>query len=190
MWIAGHSLGGAIAELCAAQAWFVSHVPIQGVYTFGQPRVGDDAFAKIVHDALGLRIVRFVNDQDIVPRVPFYGMGFRHYGTQIFFDHHEKQEDGQPSVENLASALKLARLALNFEAVGEAAKMLTEATLKAGFHGNPVDILHQMVKAREDAALTASKVLLAAGTANVADHDMRKNYLARLGTTLVLGKGV
>src|SRR5438132_8264072 len=45
VWITGHSLGGAVAALCAAQAFFVSHVPIQGVYTFGQPRVGDSAFS-------------------------------------------------------------------------------------------------------------------------------------------------
>src|SRR5213593_3667934 len=43
VWITGHGLGGALAELCAALASFVSHVPVQSVYTFGQPRVGDDA---------------------------------------------------------------------------------------------------------------------------------------------------
>jgi len=45
IWITGHSLGGALAELCAAQAVFVSKIDVQGVYTFGQPRVGDKAFA-------------------------------------------------------------------------------------------------------------------------------------------------
>src|SRR5205807_7023956 len=56
VWITGHSLGGAIAELCAAQASFETHVPVQGVYTFGQPRCGDDGFAKLLHAALGQRI--------------------------------------------------------------------------------------------------------------------------------------
>jgi hypothetical protein len=186
LWITGHSLGGAIAELCAAQAWFVSHTPVQGVYTFGQPRVGDETFARTVHEALGLRIFRLVNDSDIVPRVPFFGMGFRHYGCEVFFDDQKRQVDGQPSLENLASALRLAKLALNLEAVGEAARMVAEATLRSGFHGNIFEILHQMMRVREDAALGAARLLLEAGLEKITDHDMTKNYLALLGTSLVL----
>lgn len=189
IWITGHSLGGALAELCAAQASFVSHVPVRGVYTFGQPRVGDEAFAQAVHQALGTRIFRFVNDRDIVPRVPFFGMGFRHYGCEVFFDHQGQQADGTSCIENLAGALHLARLALSTDAVREAAKMLAEAMFQSGFSGNPITALQRMMREREDAALGAWKKLLAAGTENIADHDMRNNYLARLGTTLALGKG-
>jgi len=184
VWIAGHSLGGALAELCAAQASFVNHIPVQGVYTFGQPRVGDEEFARAVHAALGSKIFRFINDRDIVPRVPFFGTGFRHYGSEIFFDHQHQQENRPASVENLAGALRLAGLALTVDAVAEAAKMLTAATLKAGLHGNPLTILQQLVREREDIALGASRALLAAGTENIADHDMRKNYLTLLGTSL------
>ena len=188
VWITGHSLGGALAELCAAQASFVSHVPVQGVYTFGQPRVGDDAFARTVHDAFGVRIFRFVNDRDIVPRVPFFGMGYRHYGCEIFFDHQQKQQDGSQCVENLSSALRMALLALNLDPIQEAAKMIAEATIKSGFLRNPLAVLQEMVQARENIALGASKALLAAGTENIADHDMRANYLARLGTKLAVGQ--
>ena len=188
VWITGHSLGGALAELCAAQASFVSHVPVQGVYTFGQPRAGDETFARTVHAAFGTRCFRFVNNCDIVPRVPFFGMGFRHYGSEIFFDHQEKEVDGEPCVENLANALRLAGLALNLDAVREAAKLLAEATIQSGFLGNPIETLQRMVKEREETALRASRVLLAAGTQNVTDHDMCKNYLARLGTTLALSQ--
>jgi triacylglycerol lipase len=184
VWITGHSLGGALAELCAAQAFFVSHVPIQGVYTFGQPRVGNDAFAHAAFDAYGTRVFRFINNQDIVPRVPFFGMTYRHYGTEIFFDHSAVEHDGQPAVENLSAALRLALGAVNFNPVVEAAKMLGEAAVQAGFRGNILDELHEIVKTREDAALGAAKLLLAAGTADITDHDMRKNYLARLGTSL------
>jgi triacylglycerol lipase len=188
LWIAGHSLGGALAELAAAQASFVCHIPVQGVYTFGQPRCGDDAFAAAVHAALGNRIFRFINDRDIVPRVPFFGMGFRHYGSEVFFDHAQKQNDGQPSVENLAAALRLALAAADAHPVDEASKMLADAVKAAGFHGNVLDILHQAVKVRESIAAGAAKDLLATGTENIEDHDMRKCYLARLGTSLVLGQ--
>lgn len=190
VWITGHSLGGALAELCAAQASLVSRVPVQGVYTFGQPRVGDDAFAQTVHDTFGIRIFRFVNDRDIVPRVPLFGMGFRHYGSEIFFDHQQKQDEGKPGIEDLASALRLARLALSHDAIQEAARMLKEATVKAiSLRQNPLTVLQGIVKAREEIALGASRALLEAGTENITDHDMRKNYLARLGTTLAVGEG-
>lgn len=103
IWITGHSLGGALAMLCAAQTAFVSQVPIQGLYTFGQPRAGDDAFARLVQDAFGERIFRFVNDKDIVPRVPFFGMGFRHLGTELFFDRRHTRKDGAASGESCIS---------------------------------------------------------------------------------------
>ncbi len=187
VWITGHSLGGALAEVCAAEAYFACHVPVESVYTFGQPRLGDEAFSRLVNAALGDRIFRLINNRDIVPRVPFFGMGFRHYGRELFFDEHRNQTDAPSAVETLAAALRLAKLALSVDAVREAAKLIAEATLKAGFHGDPVKALHQLVKAEEDAALGACKLLLQSGIANIENHDMRKNYLACLGTTLPAG---
>jgi triacylglycerol lipase len=186
IWITGHSLGGALAELCAAQASFVSHVPVQGVYTFGQPRVGDEAYARTVHDAFGVRIFRMIHDRDIVPRVPFFGMGYRHYGCEVFFDHAGTRRDGTSCVENLAGALQLARLAVGTDAITEAAKMFATAMVQSGFHGNPVKAVQDMVRQREEAASGAVRLLLASGTQNIADHDMQKCYLACLGCELKL----
>ncbi len=62
VWVTGHSLGGALATLAAKRLAVRPHATM----TFGQPRVGDRAFAsafKPVH-------VRFVNNKDIVPTVP------------------------------------------------------------------------------------------------------------------------
>src|SRR5207247_2585619 len=64
IWIAGHSLGGALAQLCAAHVDLLG-IPVEAVYTFGQPRVGDETFAKNMHDKLGKRTYRLVNDRDI-----------------------------------------------------------------------------------------------------------------------------
>ena len=74
IWIAGHSLGGALAVLAALDLTLNRKLPVQGVYTFGQPRVGDRTFARSVKKTLGDRMVRFVNNRDVVPQVPTPGM--------------------------------------------------------------------------------------------------------------------
>jgi len=88
IWITGHSLGGALSILAAAQLSFAQKLPVQGIYTFGQPRVGDRTFAKFVRKALQDRVVRFVNDRDIVPQVPSPGMliKYRHHVPDTHFD--------------------------------------------------------------------------------------------------------
>ena len=76
IWLTGHSLGAALATLAADRFSCV-----QGLYTFGSPRVGDREFKK------GFRVnaYRFVNNRDIVTRVPPSGM-FRHVGELNFID--------------------------------------------------------------------------------------------------------
>jgi pimeloyl-ACP methyl ester carboxylesterase len=61
IWITGHSLGGALATLCAGR-----YGKVQGVYTFGSPRVDDDAFK----DNFDVKMYRFVYNYAIVSRVP------------------------------------------------------------------------------------------------------------------------
>lgn len=85
LWITGHSLGGAISIACAARTHFELNIPITGVYTYGQPRYGNEEFAHAYHDALGAVTFRHVNQPDIVPRVPPFSLGFRHCGAENLF---------------------------------------------------------------------------------------------------------
>lgn len=87
LWITGHSLGGALAALAASRL-SVEHpeVVVHGLYTYGQPRVGDRTFAADVDRALGGRYFRYVNNRDIVPRVPLRRMGFVDVGAVRYFD--------------------------------------------------------------------------------------------------------
>jgi predicted lipase len=80
IWITGHSLGGALAVTVAARLEFEKNQPINGLYTFGQPRVGDPAFVEACGKKFGDRYFRFVHNKDIVPRVPTRMMGFAHTG--------------------------------------------------------------------------------------------------------------
>jgi len=79
IWITGHSLGGALATLAASQLRFNANLPVQGLYTFGQPRVGDREFTKFLKLALLGRVIRFINNNDIVPQVPSPGILLKYW---------------------------------------------------------------------------------------------------------------
>lgn len=86
VWIAGHSLGGAIARICACDLHLVQGIPVQGIYTFGQPRVGNHKFLEASGSALASRTFRYVNHDDIVPHVPPFLLGYRHELNRIYID--------------------------------------------------------------------------------------------------------
>jgi hypothetical protein len=69
LYITGHSLGGALATMAAA-ALVDSNIHVAGVYTFGQPRVGDRTFVSQLSLKTGGKVFRFVNNNDLVPHVP------------------------------------------------------------------------------------------------------------------------
>ena len=69
LYITGHSLGGALATMAAA-ALIENGVAVGGVYTFGQPRVGDRTFVSQLNAIADGKIFRFVNNNDIVPHLP------------------------------------------------------------------------------------------------------------------------
>ncbi|HEY4361736.1 MAG TPA: lipase family protein [Bryobacteraceae bacterium] len=169
VWITGHSLGGALAELAAAKSALIANVPVQGIYTFGQPRVGDEAFSRRTQEALGTRAFRFINNRDIVPRVPLFGMGYRHYANEIFFDN-DAQEDRPSALETLLAAIRLAIFALDLN--------LAEELLSLG---KALLTDNQAVAKREEQLLGNPRLRLAAGIANITDHDMATGYIPRLG---------
>lgn len=61
--------------------WCWSSGIVQGVYTFGSPRVGNDVF----REDINVKIYRIVNNDDIVPRVPPPGI-YAHVGELKFID--------------------------------------------------------------------------------------------------------
>jgi pimeloyl-ACP methyl ester carboxylesterase len=70
LWITGHSLGGALALVCAYDLIENEKVEIDGVVTFGQPMVAYTQLDVYLDRLLLGRYVHFVNEADIVPRVP------------------------------------------------------------------------------------------------------------------------
>ena len=85
LWLTGHSLGGALAALAAAR-FCSAKKPVWGLYTFGQPRVGDDAFADTFNQRMRGRSFRYVNHSDIVPRVPPRVVGYADTDECMYFN--------------------------------------------------------------------------------------------------------
>jgi triacylglycerol lipase len=77
----GHSLGAALATL------FASRQDAHELYTFGSPRVGTRSFVKEIKND-GIKHYRFVNNNDIVTKVPFALMGYRHSGELVYINHY------------------------------------------------------------------------------------------------------
>ena len=82
VWITGHSLGGAMAVLCAADLERRGTVTVRGVMTFGQPLLLVPACARVVNEKLWGRHLRFINEADVVPCV---APGFRGGGSFVWF---------------------------------------------------------------------------------------------------------
>jgi predicted lipase len=65
----GHSLGGALATLCALDVKYNLPAKVVSTYTFGSPKVGNEAFAKF-YDKYVPQTYRIVNGVDLVPTLP------------------------------------------------------------------------------------------------------------------------
>lgn len=84
-WLTGHSLGAALATLAAANLAFQEHDrPINGVYTYGSPRVGNKEFSNAYNTVLKSRTFRVVNNNDMVTRVPLRIHNYRHVGSFVY----------------------------------------------------------------------------------------------------------
>lgn len=82
LFIAGHSLGAALAALAARFAVAQNHPP-RAVYAYGMPRTGDATFQSAYNGVLGDVTYRLVHGHDLVARVPMSFLGYRHVGNVL-----------------------------------------------------------------------------------------------------------
>lgn len=79
----GHSLGGALATLCAVDVQYNFGDRFQvDSYTYGSPRVGNDGFQESYNKRVP-ETFRFVYGMDVVPALPRVWQGYRHVDKEF-----------------------------------------------------------------------------------------------------------
>ena len=107
--ITGHSQGAALAILAASLS------PEAGLYTFGAPRIGDDAFRAAMKARPGA-MRRYINDRDLVCRLPPAAFGYRHVGEPYIIDAEGSVEQRKPEDGGIGGLL-LSALPLDWQAL-------------------------------------------------------------------------
>lgn len=85
--ICGHSLGAALAVLCAVDIQYNFPDCDIEVAVFGCPRVGNKDFVKSYNKRVD-KTVRVENGNDIVTKLPLVLMGYRHVGAKLHIGTH------------------------------------------------------------------------------------------------------
>lgn len=87
LWFTGHSLGGAMATISAGRC-ILSPIPSnpEALFTYGSPRVGNRRYINFVK----MNHYRWVNNNDIVTRIPPRWLGYSHSGRELYLDAYGK----------------------------------------------------------------------------------------------------
>lgn len=114
IYLTGHSFGAALALLAGAlladyaelqhpRGYGTFWERVKGIFTFGQPMAGDEAFATHYAAEVGQRLFRFVYEHDIVPHLPPKTPAWTpvHFGAAFAATNGARwSRDARPSVEH------------------------------------------------------------------------------------------
>jgi triacylglycerol lipase len=113
LFIAGHSLGAALATLAFADIGAAMDWKTEEMYTFGSPRVGDNDFVTAFNRRYAARSYRIINTSDIVGSIPLpvpivgiVGGYFSHVETPIDFTFQADDLEQNHMMKTYLSALE------------------------------------------------------------------------------------
>ncbi|GAA5796814.1 hypothetical protein HPULCUR_002192 [Helicostylum pulchrum] len=89
LFITGHSLGGAmgtifLAKMLQSKSPLLDH--FAGLYTYGQPKIGDAEFSRVFSPHMTNKIFHHVYNNDIIPRTPTLWNYYTPPGTLVYID--------------------------------------------------------------------------------------------------------
>ncbi len=88
VYVMGHSLGGALAQLFAYKLAEEGFLSVNGIYLYGSPLVGDAVFANAFNHFWADRTYLHINNKDLIARIPPMLLGYKEVGlpeNQIIF---------------------------------------------------------------------------------------------------------
>lgn len=100
----GHSLGGAVAVVAAAE--WRGKFNVRTVYTFAQPAVGKQTFREFMKKYYDDKYFRFVNDQDVGPRLPPL---YSHAGKLFHFESDGSLRRGTESLLRVGEDIEITK---------------------------------------------------------------------------------
>ena len=128
LYITGHSLGGALATLAAAD---LPYPKIAACYTYGSPRVGNRRFEQ----AIKVPVYRIQNSSDIVTRLPMAILTrYVHVGALKFLTPHNQLRTSLHSLANryfrIVSFFKNPRAAIDDHSIKNYVKKLRKVAME------------------------------------------------------------
>jgi len=85
LFVTGHSLGAALAVLAASELHYSQNLTINAVYTYGLPRVGNEAFRGFYSNGSHVSW-RVTHNRDPIPSLPPKELfGFRHIQQEVWY---------------------------------------------------------------------------------------------------------
>ncbi|MEZ5328789.1 MAG: lipase family protein [Verrucomicrobiales bacterium] len=135
LFIAAHSLGGAVATMFCAHLHAINHSQAEKLHlvTYGMPRLGTEEFAKAYNKLMADRHWYYANSRDPVTKLPTNLMGYRHVGELFYFTRKNVLTNppresvglqaGEPGNEDIAAAAEWDQEEIDMAA---AAKISTE----------------------------------------------------------------
>eukprot|EP00210_Caulerpa_lentillifera_P003466 g3308.t1 len=145
--VTGHSLGGAIATLCAFEFANrlneVGRTPRIIMMNFGAPRLGNGDFIHAYSQTVK-ESYRVVNKMDIIHRIPFF---LKHVNTEVDFDENGKVKLGNHHLTELQRCDSVLREeGVNSSSVGKSKKLSKKALFRTpGFKGHFEDYYFDVV---------------------------------------------
>jgi len=155
VWFCGHSLGAAMATICAYRCKTSSLTKDpQELHTFGSPRVGCKRWIRHAE----VRHYRWVHNNDVVTRVPPVWLGYRHGGDELYLDRYGRIRKLRGVLRSrdrwrgfLAGLLKWRIDLLTDHSIGQYAQHIATAVKKE----NAALAKHRAAAKAEDLAISA-----------------------------------